>query len=170
MAASCMRRGAKLLTDDALSLVARDGELHGVPGPAFMKVWHETAAHTLGLEHELPHLLANADKRLFALDGDFAAATYPVRMRALYLLDRYDPLAHSRDDITIQPLHGRAALIALLTHTAIRQYLLPVDEPLLLRTYARLLGQAPLHVLSYPGGFAYQEAVHERILRHLEEQ
>jgi hypothetical protein len=170
MAASFMRRGALLLTDDALPLLGQDNGIHGVPGPAFMKVWHETAAHTLNLAGELPNLMANVEKRLFALDGHYEPAARPARLRALYLLDRYDPIATGRHDVAFQPLRGRAALVPLLVHTAIRAYLLPTEEALLLRTYVQLLGQAPLHVLSYPGGFAYQEAVHERILGHLEEQ
>ena len=170
MAASFLRRGALLLTDDALPLLAQETGIDGVPGPAFMKVWHETATHTLGLRDDPPHLMANVEKRLFALHGHSQSAARPARLRALYLLDRYDPLAAGRDDVTMQPLGGREALMSLLIHTAIRPYLLPADQPLLLRIYVQLLGQAPLHVLSYPGGFAYQDAVHARILRHLEEQ
>lgn len=170
MAASFLRWGALLLTDDALPLLVQGSGIHGVPGPAFMKVWHETAAHTLGLTDNLPNLMANVEKRLFAVNGPYQSADRPVRLRALYLLDRYDPTSAGRVDVTMQPLRGREALLSLLAHTAIRSYLLPAEEGLLLRTYAQLLPQAPLRVLSYPDGFAYQDAVRERILSHLEEQ
>ncbi len=170
MAASFLRRGALLLTDDALPLVFREDGIYGTPGPPFMKVWHETAQHTLELADELPNLTASVDKKLLGLEGRYAYARTPARLRSLYLLDRYEPAAADRTDVSIRTLGRREALLALLTYTSNRDYLLPSDEAPFLGTYARLLAQAPVRVLRYPGGFAYQDAVHERILQNLEEQ
>ncbi len=170
MAASFLRRGARLLTDDALPLLARDDGIYGTPGPPFMKVWHETAQHTLDLADELPSLMASVDKKLLAIEGRYARAHTSARLRAMYLLDRYDPAAAGRSDVVVRPLGRREALLALLAHTSTREYLLPCDEAPCLRIYTRLLDQAPVRVLTYPDGFAYQDAVHGRILDNLEGQ
>jgi hypothetical protein len=170
MAASFLRRGALLLTDDALPLAFRDDGIYGMPGPPFMKVWHETAQHTLELADELPNLMSSVDKKLLALEGRYALARTPARLRALYLLDRYDPAVVGQTEVALRTLGQREALLALLAYTSNREYLLPSDDASYLRSYARLLAQAPVQILSYPGGFAYQDAVCERILKSLEER
>src|SRR6185436_71718 len=48
MAASFLRDGAVLLTDDALPLQAREEGIFGLPGVPFMKLWNETAVCALG--------------------------------------------------------------------------------------------------------------------------
>jgi hypothetical protein len=54
MAATFLRRGAALLTDDALPLLVGDDGIYAVPGPPIMKLWSETAQHALEVVDELP--------------------------------------------------------------------------------------------------------------------
>lgn len=167
MAASFLRRGALLLADDTLPLVCRDNAIDGAPGSPFMKVWHETAQHALELADDLPNLMAGVDKKLLALEGRYAYAQTPARLHSLYLLDRYDPTVAGGTEVAIRTLDRREAFFALLAYTSNRDYLLPSDQAPFLPLYARLLAQAPMYVLRYPSGFAYQDAVYERILNHL---
>lgn len=169
MATAFLRRGARLVSDDALPLLLRDDGVYGAPGPAFLKVWRTTAQQTLALDDELPDLLPNVDKKLLTLEGRFGFARTPVRLRALYVLERYDPEAAGRTDVAFRSPRPREALLALVAHTSSRAYLVPDDEALLVRTYARMLPMLPVYVLAYPDGFAHQEAVCARILAHLEE-
>ena len=164
MAANFLRRGAALLTDDVLPLQQRGGEIHGLPSLPIMKLWHQSVVSTLALADELPTLVANFDKKLLALDGRFPFAEAPLPLRALYVLDRYDPRAAGEAGITIRPLAQREGLLQLVAQTSLRDYLRPTEFATLLPLYRRLLQQAPVRVLRYPDGFEHQEAVHARLL------
>jgi hypothetical protein len=128
-----------------------------------MKLWRETAEGTLALTDELPDLMANYAKKLFALDHRFVFADEPARLAALYVLRRYDPATTSRVDI--RPLSERDSLAVLLAHTANRSYLLPTEQARLLPLYARLVRQAPVRLLHYPSGFGFQDEVREALLK-----
>ena len=134
-----------------------------------MRVWPETARQCLGVAENLPNLLANFDKRLLALDGRFAVTSAPAHVRAIYLLDRYDPAATGRTDCSIEQL-GKSESLALLTGaTVTRAFMVPNDDVELLPLYARLAIQAPLRLLRYPSGFDYQDAVYARLRADLGE-
>jgi hypothetical protein len=167
LAAALLRVGATLLTDDALPLAVRDDGICGYPGLPFMKLWRETAHHTLNLGDDLPRLVPGVDKRLLELEGRFPVAPEPATLRALYVLNRYDPVRTGRSDIALEPLTQKEALLALLAHTFGRAYLLPGDDRQALPLFARLLAQSPVSLLSYPSGFDQQAAVSARILDDL---
>lgn len=168
--ASFLRRGAVLLTDDALALTVRANGVFAEPGPPVMKVWEPTAHHALELDEDLPNLTKDVDKKVFSLDGRYPVASEPAHLRTIYVLNRYDPAVRGRADTIITALHGPEALVALLKHTSDREYLLPADDALALPVYARLASQAHVRCLSYPNGFEYQDAVHARILQDLSER
>src|SRR5581483_7212251 len=163
-----LRRGATLLTDDALPLRCLPDGVCGGPGLPLMKVWQETAEHALGLAEALPDLTAAYEKKLLALDGRYAVATTPVPLRAIYVLDRYDPLARSDASPAIRRLSWRESATCLIAQTSYGAFLRPAEAARLLPLYARLVAQAPVRVLSYPTGFAHQEAVCARIMADLE--
>ena len=170
MAASFLRCGAALLTDDALPLTDGNDGVYGVPGPPFMKVWDETAVHTLGLAEDLPNLSADYDKKVLSVTGRYVLAPSPVRIHALYFLDRRNPSKAGTASIEIRTLGRREALLALLSQTSNRSYLLPCDDALSIPLYTRIIAQTPVRVLRYPGGFKYQEAVRDAILASLDER
>jgi hypothetical protein len=169
LAASFLRRGATLLTDDALPLRCLPDGVHGGPGLPMMKVWQETAEHTLGLAEALPDLTADYDKKLLALDGRYAVATTPVPLRGIYVLDRYDPQVRPEARLAIRPLSWRESATCLIAQTSYGAFLRPAEAARLLPLYARLAAQAPVRVLSYPTGFAHQEEVCARIMADLEQ-
>jgi hypothetical protein len=115
----------------------------------------------------LPCLTATFEKRLLLLDERHARAQAPARLRALYILRRYDPDRAGRDDVSIAPLRGRAAYTALLAQTLNAAFLHPAEAARLLPLYQRLLAQARVRTLEYPHGFRYQDQVRERILADL---
>jgi hypothetical protein len=169
MAASFLRRAATLLTDDVLALQVRDGVVEGVPGPALMKVWSATARHTLELSDELPNLMAGLDKKLLSLDGRYPLAVSAIPLRALYVLNRYDPDAAGSTSVSLRTLTSREGLAVLFAQISHGAHLEPAEVARFLPVYSRLLAQAPVRVLSYPDGFAQQEAVCERIMSDLAE-
>jgi hypothetical protein len=170
LAATFVRRGASLVTDDVLPLSIRDETVLGVPGPPMMKVWHETAEGALGIPDGLPSLTATLDKKLFALDGRYATARQPEPLRAIYLLDRYDPVVAGRANVEVRPIPVRDGLATLVAHTARGELLRPAEMARHLPLYARLVAQAPVRVLSYPSGFEHQQPVYERVLAELEDR
>ncbi len=173
LTATFLKHGAALFSDDALPLRTRGAVVRALPGPPHMKLWQETARRTLTLDvGGLPDLTAACDKKLLALDSHegrrFARARRGAALRALYLLDRYDPAAAGRDKVTIQTLSPREALAALVTHTSGRDYLLPAEEAPILPIYARVAARVPVRLLSYPSGFEYVDDVCSTILADLE--
>lgn len=169
MAAAFLRRGAMLLTDDALPLHSLSDGICGGQGVPLMKVWHATADGTLGLDEELPDLLDGSAKKLLTLDGRYPFAPQPALLRAIYLLARYDPATAGHADVTIRRLGGRGGLAALLEHSYLRNLLPPTEVARLIPLYTRLLKQAPPRVLAYPNGFEHQEAVHQAIMADMEQ-
>lgn len=168
LAAAYLRRGAALLTDDALPLQAHPDGVYGTPGLSFMKLWSETAEHVLHVREPLPSLARGHDKKIFALEGARAFATAAAPLRAIYLLARYDPAIDGTTAVSIQPLTGQKALAALLAYSLSEAFLRPDEASRFLPLYLRLLTQAPLRLLRYPTGFAYQGCVQEHILMDME--
>lgn len=171
MAASFLRRGAALLTDDALRLGVDGDDVCGIAGPPYMKIWPQTATQTLEIADELPSLLDGYDKRMLAVDGRFERVAAPSPLRALYLLHRRtSPAENALDgspDVTIERLGGKDGFVALMAQVPSSSFLRPDEMARLMPTYARLVRQAPVRVLSFPNGFAHQDAVHARIVEDL---
>lgn len=169
MAASFLRRGATLLTDDGLPLWLLDDTVLGAPGLPHMKVWPETAERTLHLDGDLPNLLPRYDKRIFALEGHYPFAQQPVPLCALFVLKPYDATAAGRTEVGVQHLIKRDAVAVLVTQTSWLNLLAPSEAAALLPSYARVVAQVPVRVLRYPRGFEHQAAVHARIMAELEQ-
>lgn len=167
LAATFVRRGAPLVSDDALPLRSREGIVHGGPSLPLMKVWAGTATCALELTDDLPNLTPSLDKKLLLLDGRYAFVETPVPVRALYLPRRYDPLTTGRTEVMLHRLSQREALTAVLAHMADRAFLRPREQAQLLPLLSQLVAQAPTFLLSYPHGFEYQEQVHARLMDSL---
>jgi hypothetical protein len=167
MGAAFLRRGAALLTDDVLPISLRADGVYGTPSLPLMKLWRASAEGTLALTDELPNVVSMLDKKLLSLAGRYSFAAAPGRMRALYLLERYDVQADGAAEISIRTLSGRDGIRALLAHVSQPTFLLPTEIGRFLPLCTRLLHQAPVCVLRYPSGFEHQEAVHDRIMTEL---
>jgi hypothetical protein len=166
LCASLLARGARLLADDALPLWSRPDGIYGAPSMPLMKLWPDAAECTLGLS-ALPNMVETLQKKLVDVEGSYPFADSPARLRALYLVDRYEPIGMASATCTIRPLAPREAVLALLLRTSARVLLSPLAEARALQIYARLVKQIPVSVLSYPSGFEHQEAVYETIEDHL---
>ena len=159
IAALLLRRGATLLSDDILPLRLTDDGVYGVPSVPMMRLDPETLAPALGVVESLPRVAPAHRKRVLALHDRYPFAEQPVRLRAVYLLERFDPLASGRNHPVIRRLSGRDGLTALLAHTCNSALLEPAENALLLPLYSRVLAQAGPAVLSYPHGLRYQDAL-----------
>lgn len=164
LAASFLREGFALLTDDILPLQVQSDGVYAVPGPSTLKLWPETVEHTLGYLGELPKVLEPFDKRLLTLGEGMRHAQSPIRLRGLYLLDRFDPETTGSTDVSIEKLGKAQASLSLLRHTYPGAFVQPAEAGDVFPTYARLAAQTPISVLRYPAGFSYQGEVRRQIL------
>ncbi len=164
IAAGFMRMGIPLFTDDALPLKLVEGTVWAEPGVPFMKIWPETAESVLGLDGELPSLMALTRKKLLGLENTVSLATAPLPLAAVYLVNRYDPTIEGTTAVTTAKLSQRDGIAILLTHTALRYSMLPHEEARLLPMYAAILARTPVRVLGFPSGFDLHAAACERVI------
>jgi len=169
MAASFLKHGHALITDDALPLRVQAGRVYGGPGISIMKLWAATAEHTLRLAEELPTFLQNYDKKLLALEGRYPLADQPSPIRAVYVLDRYESPPSGAAEIALHRVSAREGHAALMAQTSWSELLVRSERAKLIPLYARLVTQAPVRLLRYPSGFGSQEEVRARILADLEQ-
>jgi hypothetical protein len=168
IAAGFLRRDAVLLTDDILPLRPAADGIYGTPSLPLMKLWPPTVECALGLTEALPELLPEHGKKLLTLDGRYPFAQVPARLRAFYLLDRYDPAARGSTETVIRHLSGHRGLAVLLSQVSHGAYLEPAEVARFLPLYTRAVAQAPVRLLSFPNGFEHQAAVLGRVAADLE--
>lgn len=110
-AAALVRAGARLLTDDTVTLVRSGEDVMVHPGYAGLRVWPDVTAALRGPGVELPRVSPGWDKRFLAAEGR-AFDLRPVPLRAVYVLgDRRTAGAPC-----IEALSARDRLLALLPH------------------------------------------------------
>ncbi|MGE3267716.1 MAG: hypothetical protein AB7P40_03140 [Chloroflexota bacterium] len=168
MAASLLLRGARLLTDDILPLRFRPDGVYGMPGAPMMKVWPATAQHTLDIAEELPRLTTYTDKRLLRLDEhQYVFENRETYLRAIYILQRYDPAQAGHTEVRIEVLTPRDAALALLSQTFRGSFLLTSELVELLARYQQLVRQARVAIVHLPHGLEYRDAVSARVLQDM---
>jgi hypothetical protein len=165
MASAFLRRGASLLTDDVLPVLVKDGAF-GLPGPARLRVSTDTAQLVLGLDPtDLPDVRAAYPKKLVtsvaSTDGG------PVRLRALYLLDRRG-IPGNDTTVATRPIFDRQALGELLRYLIGAPMLSPNVMGHLLPILGGVVRHTPVRYLSYPSGFEHHDAVYAHVMRELD--
>ncbi|MFN0070214.1 MAG: hypothetical protein ACKVVP_01830 [Chloroflexota bacterium] len=169
MAAAFVHRRAPLLTDDVLPMKMVNQDVYGIPGPAIMKVWPATALHTLGIPDGLPDLHPHVDKKLLTLDGAVGGVKEPVRLHAVYVLQRSESANDQPVSCTFQSLSGSEAIAALLSQLPAASYYLSARETaLFLPFFSRLAVQTKVRMLRYPNGFQHHDMVYAKILADME--
>jgi hypothetical protein len=168
MAAAFLRRGATLLTDDVMPLSIHEGMVYACPGAPLVKLWSETATWALGLSAEAVGQLPDAEKKLIAAGHHYESVRAPLPLRAVYLLERYEPDQASGQTIESRPLGKLETLTTLLAQQSWAGLIPPAQAARTLPLLARLVQQAPARVLRFPSGEAYIEAVYRRVMADLE--
>ena len=166
IAASCLRRGLPLITDDHLPISVTNGIVCGGPSVPVMKLLAGIAEDTLATVHTSGcHAFGN--KKVISLDSQEQYVTTRAPLRAVYLLDRYDPASARQTDTRVTLLPPQMALNALLAQTAFGTLFIPSEVARFLPVYAKLVKQAPVRVLTYPDGFEHLNPVVDRIFEEL---
>ena len=149
LAASLLREGFALLTDDVLAVSVDADGVHGLPGYPQMRMWPDQASHFVGqddLEFVHPGLTKRRVPIGEATFGRFEGAIR--RVSALYLPERRDGGA-----IEIVDTKASTALFGLVRHS----FLAGIVEalglgPQRMASLASVVQKVPVRTLRYPTG------------------
>lgn len=167
-AASLVKAGHPLLSDDLLPLEEKDGTFLARPGYPQMRMWPDEATHFLGGFEDLPTVHPDLSKRRVPI-GPGGFGTFhdsPLPLSCLYLLDRQPD---GNAPIEIRGVSPRDALIELLRHSFTPLLVEAAGlQPARFDLLSRLVLQVPVKRLSYPSGFDRLQQVAEAVRRDLE--
>ena len=122
IASSFHQDGARLVTDDTLLLEEKDGHLVGIPAYAGSRLWQDSADSIFPDYTDLAAVSHYSDKKRLILHGEADALT-EIEVNAIFLLS--DPeQAESPEGITIKPVHGADAIMAMIR----RGFLLDAED------------------------------------------
>jgi hypothetical protein len=113
LAAALCRRGAALVSDDALAVVPWPGGWAGVPSYPSVRLWPESLRALFGADQAAPRAAHYTPKRRLHAPGVLPVETRTTPLAAICLLDggRGRPSA----DATMERVAGPDALVALLS-------------------------------------------------------
>ncbi len=164
LAATLLRQGYSLLTDDVLPLEERGGTFLGRPGYPQMRMWPDQAARYLERWQELELIHPGYSKRRVPVGpgglGRFCDASRPLA--CIYLPQRR---SGASGGVEIVPLKPRDAAIELVRHS-FSPYLVDAMgwQAERLDFFARLVQRVPVRRVLYSSGFEHLPAVRDGIL------
>lgn len=168
LAATFVQAGDSLLTDDLLSVRARENHFIGQPGYPQMRLWPEQAQHFLGYYETLEIVHPAYTKRRVAVKELGTFCVRPQPLVALYLLQRRDPTKHGTS-IEITSVPRAEALFVLIRHCFASQLLNALThQQRRAALLAPLVQRVPVRRLVFPSGFEYLPRVRRSILDDLE--
>lgn len=165
LAATLLRSGRDLLSDDLVPVREDSGVFSTSPGYPQLRMWPDAAAHFLGAaSRDLPRVHPDETKRRVPCSrlGRFADAPCPLSV--LYLPERRADPSRRAPIIEIVPVPPRDALIELVRRS-FSPYLVEAVglQATRLERFARLVERVPIRRLIYRDGFDHLAEVAERI-------
>lgn len=165
LAASLLRCGYPLLTDDNLPITCSNEICFGKPGYSQLRLWPDQAEHFLGYFQNLELVHPAVSKRIVPVGskkfGVFCDVPQPLR--CFYVLSRGDQEEKGRD-IEIKPLSPRDALIELIRYSFSNRILTAMGlQPKRLKILMKIARHVPMRQLSYPHGLKYLPLVCQKI-------
>jgi hypothetical protein len=116
-AAALVRMGHRLISEDVVPIVEREGRIEILPGYPRIRLWPRAMRIVLGSEASLPHLTQNWDKRAFDVGDDASVFGHdPVPLAAIYAITKrsWNQRAPLVMDGATSGLSSGAALIKLV--------------------------------------------------------
>jgi hypothetical protein len=165
IAAGLLASGARMLTEDLLTLTWRDSTALAEPGLPQLRLWPESAARFAASWERLARPHPDFDKRLLPVgpDGIGTMSDDAVPLRRLYVLER-----GGDGSPTIEPVPGRAAVVELLRHSYLPHEAARFGwQARRLEQVSRLLETVPLRRLRFPSGAEHLPAVRSLLLEDL---
>jgi hypothetical protein len=167
LAASFVKAGAALLTDDILPCRVEGGRVIGQPGFPGMRLWPAEAERFVGDIESLDIVHPALDKRRTDVgEGDFGRFhDAPMPLACIYQPVRRDAEA-GPPRIEITPLSRRDTLVALARMSFMGRMATSVFDPAeRMELLAQLAQRVPVRQLSYPSGYEHLPAVREAVMQ-----
>ena len=140
-AAAFADRGARILTDDVLPIVWREGEPWVLPGYPRIRLWPETVRARHGSEEALPLLTPTWSKRYLDVRAQFQSG--PLPLGAIVILRE-----RVAGPPVVAPLAGHAAAMQLVANSSMALYLDPQMRAEELDRVAAVVERVPLFTAS----------------------
>jgi hypothetical protein len=167
IAAGLLAAGARMITEDLLSLTWRNSTALAEPGLPQLRLWPESAARFSTSWERLAQPHPDFDKRLLPVgpDGIGAMSDDAVPLRRLYVLERG---ADDRGSPTLERVPARAAVVELLRHSYLPHEAARFGwQARRLEQVSQLLETVPLRRLRFPSGAGHLPAVRSLLLADL---
>jgi hypothetical protein len=157
LASTLARDGAALMCDDCLVALPRAGGWIAMPWYPGLRLWPDNAeAGKSGAQARVAHYTAKV-----RVGESLRFHGSPAPLAALYVL------SEDGDNVSLAPMAGRDAVLALVESS----YLLAQDDPVALRAQlefaSRLVESVPCHILCYPYRYDVLPRVSELLLASL---
>ncbi len=167
LAASMMRAGHPLLTDDILPVRFEGARFFGAPGNASMRMWPDQAEYFLGSYEDLDLVHPSVSKRRVPVGergfGMFCREEQPLKL--LYIPEKNN----SGDEVVIEPMTPRDAFFELVKNSyAVRIIEALGKEAQRMKFFADMASRLPIRRLRYPEGFQHLSSVVECIHEDLD--
>jgi len=169
LAASLVREGFPLLTDDVLPLCLEDGIYWAYPGYPAVRMWPDEAKHFLTEYEHLERVHPEITKRYVPVgDGQLGPfCDHPCPLERIYLLERRET-SDSPAGPELKRVSHRDALIELLRYSFITR----LAEAAGLAAgrfdfFSSLAQKVPVSRLIYPSGYEHLPQVWQEILSDL---
>jgi hypothetical protein len=167
LAATMMKHGCPLLTDDILPLEFCDGIVTGRPGYPQMRMWPDEADFFLGGHENLEIVHPWYTKRRVPVgDGGFGSfCSKKQSLKALYIPERQE----IHNTIAITPVLSSNALIELVGNSFSAQIVeaLGLSVPRM-KFFASVVTKIPVRRVTYPSGFRNLSSVRDALCEDLE--
>lgn len=163
LAATLVKAGCPLITDDILP-VKREGDVFlGVPGYPSMRMWPDQAEYFVGSYEELDlvHPLYSKRRVRVGPDGFGTFCSKEQPLKAIYVPERQGPDA----EICIEPLSRTDALFELIKNSFTARVVEALGlQPDRMNFFADMVFHLPFRRLIYPDGYDNLPEVRDAVL------
>jgi hypothetical protein len=166
LAASFMRAGYPLLTDDILP-VKREEVYRGMPGYPSMRMWPDQAEYFLGNYEHLELVQPTYSKRVVPIGPDSFGTfcSEAQELKVLYIPEKQS----SSEEITIEAISAKDAFFELVKNSFTAKIVEALGlQPQRMKFFEDMVMQIPLRRLRYPTGFQHLSRVKDAILEDIE--
>ncbi|HEV3060518.1 MAG TPA: hypothetical protein VGY48_19895 [Vicinamibacterales bacterium] len=164
LAACFLEAGFRLMTDDLLMVRESGGAILAYPGPPRIKLFPSVARQVLCIGADAVRMNSDTGKLIVPIDERRTCAA-PVPLRAIYSLAV--PAAGRRDDVRIEALAPRQALLELVKSAFNRRLLTRDRVERQLGVMTHLASVVPVKQLVYPRAIDRLPDVRAIVLRDL---
>jgi hypothetical protein len=169
LAATFVKAGYPLLTDDILLIEESDGDFQTKPGYPSMRLWPDEAVYFRGQYEDLELIQSGYDKRRVPLSDQNSKGfwDHATQLGCIYLPQRRQA-DDEQTDVRIEPVSKQEAVIELIrfAYTTRLSRALGRDAQRL-SFFSRIAANIPIRKLSYPSGYECLPKVFSAVLEDL---